>query len=116
MTDYKVKDISLASWGRKEIELAENEMPGLMAIRFSPTSFFSINLFFPMVQRCKFLRICLQDRHGPIQAPGWSPRCWLLAHDHPDRCVDRDLDLFGRRGSLELVQHLLHAGMILPEI
>jgi adenosylhomocysteinase len=31
--DYKVKDISLASWGRKEIELAENEMPGLMAIR-----------------------------------------------------------------------------------
>jgi adenosylhomocysteinase len=33
MTDYKVKDISLASWGRKEVELAENEMPGLMAIR-----------------------------------------------------------------------------------
>ncbi|PZD78947.1 adenosylhomocysteinase [Mesonia sp. K7] len=30
---YKVKDISLASWGRKEIELAEAEMPGLMAIR-----------------------------------------------------------------------------------
>ncbi len=31
--DYKVKDISLASWGRKEIEIAEKEMPGLMAIR-----------------------------------------------------------------------------------
>ena len=31
--DYKIKDISLAPWGRKEIELAENEMPGLMAIR-----------------------------------------------------------------------------------
>lgn len=30
---YKVKDISLAAWGRKEIELAEAEMPGLMAIR-----------------------------------------------------------------------------------
>lgn len=30
---YKVKDISLASWGRKEIELSENEMPGLMALR-----------------------------------------------------------------------------------
>jgi adenosylhomocysteinase len=30
---YKVKDISLASWGRKEIELAEAEMPGLMALR-----------------------------------------------------------------------------------
>lgn len=30
---YKVKDISLAEWGRKEIELAEVEMPGLMALR-----------------------------------------------------------------------------------
>ena len=30
---YKVKDISLAPWGRKEIELAEAEMPGLMALR-----------------------------------------------------------------------------------
>jgi adenosylhomocysteinase len=30
---YKVKDMSLAEWGRKEIELAENEMPGLMALR-----------------------------------------------------------------------------------
>ena len=32
-TAYKVKDISLADWGRKEIELAEAEMPGLMALR-----------------------------------------------------------------------------------
>ena len=32
-TDYKVKDISLADWGRKEIEIAETEMPGLMALR-----------------------------------------------------------------------------------
>ena len=32
-TPYKVKDLSLASWGRKEIELAEAEMPGLMALR-----------------------------------------------------------------------------------
>jgi adenosylhomocysteinase len=31
--DYKVKDISLAEWGRKEISMAEDEMPGLMAIR-----------------------------------------------------------------------------------
>ena len=30
---YKVKDIALAEWGRKEIELAEAEMPGLMALR-----------------------------------------------------------------------------------
>ncbi|NTU96772.1 MAG: adenosylhomocysteinase, partial [Chlorobiaceae bacterium] len=31
--DYKVADLSLADWGRKEIEIAEKEMPGLMAIR-----------------------------------------------------------------------------------
>jgi adenosylhomocysteinase len=36
---YKVKDMSLAEWGRKEIELAEAEMPGLMSIRkeFGPS-------------------------------------------------------------------------------
>ena len=32
-TDYKVKDMSLAEWGRKEISMAEDEMPGLMALR-----------------------------------------------------------------------------------
>jgi adenosylhomocysteinase len=32
-TDYKIADISLAEWGRKEIAIAETEMPGLMALR-----------------------------------------------------------------------------------
>src|ERR671934_3149474 len=32
-TNYKVADIKLAEWGRKEITIAESEMPGLMAIR-----------------------------------------------------------------------------------
>ncbi len=32
-TDYKVADISLADWGRKEVAIAETEMPGLMALR-----------------------------------------------------------------------------------
>ncbi|WP_340121262.1 adenosylhomocysteinase, partial [Methylobacter svalbardensis] len=31
--DYKIADITLASWGRKEINIAETEMPGLMALR-----------------------------------------------------------------------------------
>src|SRR5271169_4760524 len=37
-TDYKVADVALAGWGRKEIAIAETEMPGLMAIReeFAP--------------------------------------------------------------------------------
>jgi len=33
VNDYKVADISLADWGRKEIQIAEHEMPGLMSIR-----------------------------------------------------------------------------------
>lgn len=33
VVDYKVKDLSLAEWGRKEIEISEKEMPGLMALR-----------------------------------------------------------------------------------
>jgi adenosylhomocysteinase len=33
LTEYKVADLSLADWGRKEIAIAEHEMPGLMAIR-----------------------------------------------------------------------------------
>ncbi len=32
-SDYKVADINLADWGRKEIEIAESEMPALMALR-----------------------------------------------------------------------------------
>ena len=33
MSDFKVKDIELASWGRKEIQIAETEMPGLIQLR-----------------------------------------------------------------------------------
>ncbi|QJQ52322.1 adenosylhomocysteinase [Vitreoscilla stercoraria] len=33
MSDYKIADISLAAWGRKELNIAETEMPGLMALR-----------------------------------------------------------------------------------
>src|SRR3984885_5511419 len=32
-SDFKIKDLSLADWGRKEINIAETEMPGLMALR-----------------------------------------------------------------------------------
>ena len=32
-TDYKVKDIGLADWGRREMAIAEKEMPGLMSTR-----------------------------------------------------------------------------------
>ena len=32
-TDYKVADINLAAWGRRELDIAESEMPALMALR-----------------------------------------------------------------------------------
>src|SRR5258706_371255 len=41
-TDYIVKDISLAEFGRKEISLAETEMPGLMATREEEEVFFAL--------------------------------------------------------------------------
>ncbi|MEI2711545.1 MAG: adenosylhomocysteinase [Chitinophagaceae bacterium] len=52
---YKVADISLAAWGRKEIRLAEAEMPGLMSIRAE----YGSNSTF---KRCT--------------------NCWLFTHDH----------------------------------
>lgn len=46
MANYKVADISLAAFGRKEIELAEQEMPGLMAIRekYGPSQPLKVNI------------------------------------------------------------------------
>ena len=52
---YKVKDMSLAEWGRKEIMLAEAEMPGLMAIR---------------------------EEYGPSTTTERCTNCRLPAHDH----------------------------------
>ena len=70
--DYIVKDIGLAEWGRKELDIAETEMPGLMAIR---------------------------KEYGPAQ-PLKGARRRLAAHDDPDRCADRDAEGAGRRRAL----------------
>ena len=51
---YKVKDMSLAEWGRKEIELAEAEMPGLMSLR---AEFGEVKAF----ERCKDCRLSSHD-------------------------------------------------------
>ena len=82
-SDYKVADIGLADFGRKEIELAEHEMPGLMSLRVGV-------------------------RRGPA-AQGRS-RHRLAAHDRPDGGADRDAGRARRRRPLVLVQHLLHPG------
>ena len=69
---YKVADLSLADWGRKEIELAEQEMPGLMALR---------------------------RKYGQSKPLGRAPRGRLPAHDHPDGRADRNAQRVGRRGA-----------------
>ena len=80
---YKVADLSLAEWGRKEIEMAENEMPGLMALR---------------------------EKYGPSEAAQRGADRRLPAHDDSDGRADRDADRAGRRGPLVELQHLLDAG------
>ena len=81
--DFHVADLSLADWGRKEIAIAETEMPGLMAIReeFAATQ--------------------------PLQGRAHHR---LAAHDDPDRRADRDAAGAGRTSALGLVQHLLDPG------
>jgi adenosylhomocysteinase len=81
-TDFVIADLSLADWGRKEIRIAETEMPGLMAIR---------------------------DEFAAAQ-PSRARASPAPAHDHPDRRADRDADRPRRRSALGLVQHLLDPG------
>ena len=80
---FKVADLSLASFGRLEIELAEHEMPGLMAMRseFGDSK--------PLERR---------SHHR------------LAAHDRSDGCPHRDPCRARSAGSLGQLQHLLHAG------
>ncbi len=58
---YKVTDISLAEWGRKEIRLAEAEMPGLMALR---------------------------KEYGTSKPLKGARIAGCLAHDHSNCCTD----------------------------
>ena len=81
--DFKVADLSLAEFGRKEIQLAEHEMPGLMAIR---------------------------EEFGDDAAADGRPHHRLAAHDDPDRGADRDAGRARRRGALGELQHLLDPG------
>ena len=63
MEDFKVKDISAAEFGRKEISIAESEMPGLMALREEYSK--------KTLKRCK--------------------NYWLFTYDYSDSCINRDI-------------------------
>ena len=71
--DYVVKDLGLADFGRKEIEIAETEMPGLMALRAG-------------IRR--------------VEAAEGRADHRVAAHDDPDRGADRDADRAWRRSAL----------------
>jgi adenosylhomocysteinase len=60
-TDCVIADIGLAEWGRKELKIAETEMPGLMAIR---------------------------KEFAPHPASQRRPHYGFIAHDHSNGCVD----------------------------
>ncbi len=81
--DFKVADLSLAEFGRKEIELAEHEMPGLMSLR---------------------------DQVRRVQAADRCPHHRLAAHDHPDRGPHRDPRRARRCRAVGVLQHLLDPG------
>ncbi len=81
--DFKVRDLTLARWGRLEIDLAEVEMPGLMSLR--------------------------EEYRARAAAEG-STHHRFPAHDHPDCRTDRDTGCSRRRGPLGLLQHLLNPG------
>ena len=80
---FKVADLSLAEFGRKEIRLAEHEMPGLMALR---------------------------EEYADGAAAARGPDHRLAAHDDPDRRAHRDAGRARRAGPLGELQHLLHPG------
>ena len=66
MEDFKVKDISQAEFGRKEISIAESEMPGLMALR--------------------------EEYSG--KSPLKGANYWMFAHDNPNSRFDRNIKKF----------------------
>ncbi len=80
---YKVADLSLAEFGRKEIVLAEHEMPGLMAMR---------------------------RRVQGVGRRSRAPASPVAAYDRPDGRPHRDPDRAGGRGPLGELQHLLDPG------
>ena len=82
-SDYLVKDLGLAEWGRKEIKIAETEMPGLMAIRRE----------YAAEQPLRGARIA-GSLHMTIQTA----------------VLIETLNALGRAGALGLVQHLLDPG------
>src|SRR5262247_2933497 len=68
---FKVKDLSLAEFGRKEIRLAEQEMPGLMAVRQR----YSAKKPLAGMQIMGSLHMTIQRLSSSKRLPNWEPMC-----------------------------------------
>ena len=76
--DYRVADMALADWGRKEIALAENEMPGLMALRNDYAQ--SLPLEGARIAGCLHMTIQTAVLIETLQALGATVRWLSLIH------------------------------------
>ena len=79
--DYIIADMSLAAWGRKEIDIAEGEMPGLMATR---------------------------AEYGKSQPLKGARIAGSLHIDHSNRSLDRNASSAWGRSALGLMQYLFN--------
>src|SRR5262249_61213305 len=101
-TDYKVADISLADFGRKEISIAENEMPGLMAIREKyapqkPLADVRITGSLHMTIQTAVLIETLTDLGASVR---WASCNIFSTQDHAAAAIaKRGIDIFAWNGS-----------------
>lgn len=95
MTDYKIKDIQLADFGRKEIEIAEKEMPGLMSLRekyrdTKPLSGARITGSLHMTIQTAVLIETLKELGADVR---WASCNIFSTQDHAAAAVVRDLQV-----------------------
>ena len=110
--DYKVKDLSLADWGRKEISMAEDEMPGLMATRAEYGT--SKPLAGARIVGCLHMTVQTAVLIETLQALGasvrWSSCNIFSTQDHAAAAIARDgIPVFAYKGeSLEEYWQFTH--------
>jgi len=91
MADYIVKDIGLADWGRKELDMAETEMPGLMA-NFSTSHTEPRPTFFRQPPRASLAPLCFLQKSAKMS--GSTLRLPTPSFQHRPKKVGSDRSMF----------------------
>src|SRR3990167_3914579 len=104
--DFKVADLSLAAWGRKEIRIAETEMPGLMALRQQYTTANSLPLSGARITGCLHMTIQTAVLIETLIALGaeirWSSCNIFSTQDHAAAALAHNkLPIFAWKGETE---------------